>query len=198
MSCSRGKIERAPYVRKAHSRKAHSRSAYKTASGTKVASTYVKGSYVDKTYVPKTCVPDKGKHGKTPLEERVLPKPGKELSLSRYGYSTDLSKELRHKALMSASRDNDELVVLRRLNLLRNYQADAKAKKRMSDDVEFMKKAYVVYKEKQGRGSKKNSRGGRKISKRTSKNISKKVSKKGSKRASKKISRKGYRKGSRK
>ncbi len=197
MPCPKGKIERVPYVRKAHSRKAHSRSAYKTANGTKVASTYVKGSYVDRTSVPKICVPDKGKPGKTPLSQHVLPKPGKELSLKRYGYSTDLSKELRQKALMLASKDTDELKVLRRLNLLRNYQADTTAKKRMGDDVEFMKTAYAVYKEKQGRnsrGSKRNSRGGKRGSKKVSRKGSKKVSRKGSKKVSRRGSKKVPRK----
>lgn len=135
MSCPKDKIERSAHIRK----------GYTKSSGIKVAQTYVSA----------TCVPDKGKPGKTPLSAQVLPKLGKELSLTKYGYSTRRPSADRHKALMSASRDNDPLKVLRRLNLIRNYQADEVAKRKMSSDVNYMKNQYAKYKETR-KGSKKN------------------------------------------
>jgi hypothetical protein len=206
MSCPKGQIEREGYKRKAHSRKAHSRKSYKKTNGTKVASSHVRGSYVDTTEVSPTCVPDKGKSGKTPESEKVLPEPGKELSLSKYGYTTHASSAKRQHALMSASKNTDPLKVLRRLNLLRNYQADQNAKSKMSSDVEFMKDIYATYKIKQGRmnkGSKKGSRkGSRKMTggKRRSSKGSKKGSRKGSRKMTggKRRSSKGSKKGSRK
>lgn len=205
MSCPKSEIERNAYVRKAHSRKSHSRKAYTKANGTKVHATYVKGSYVDKTKVPKSCVPDKGRPGKTPESDKVLPKPGNELHLSKFGYSTDLSREERRNALIKASKNSDELKVLKRLNLLRNIQpCDAKAKKRMSEDVEFMKGEYIKYKQRHSRGnsrktskksmskkatSKKSVSKKSTLKKTASKKTSKKTaSKKTSKRQSKKIS----------
>ena len=130
MSCPKGKIERNGYTRK------------------------------DGTRVSKTCVPDKGKPGKTPESEKVLPVPGDIISLSKYGYSTSKGEQTRHKALMDASRDFDNLKILQRLNLLRNYQADSRAKGVMSDDVEYMKRNYA--KSKSRKGSRKSRKGSKK------------------------------------
>lgn len=115
------------------SRKAYSR---KTSSGKRVS-------------VKRTCVPDKGKPGKTPKSKQVLPKPSKEISLSKYGYSTQKTETKRRASLRAASRDlEDPLVVLRRLNLIRNYQADPATKRKMSKDVTYMKQEYAKYKNK--------------------------------------------------
>jgi hypothetical protein len=161
MSCPPGKIRRSSYVRKAHSRKSYSRGSKR-----------VPASYVSRTRVPSSCVPDKGAPGKTPSRKRVLPKLGREISLSIYGYETDKSATARHAALKKASDKHDPLKILRRLVLLSNYQADPTAKKVMKDDVEFMKKVYQQYKVSSGmvgRGSKKSSRKtSRKASKRGS------------------------------
>src|SRR5438128_1687771 len=100
-ACRSGYITRSGYMRKAHSR-----SSYKRSDGTKV-----RGSYVSRTKVGKACTPDKGKKGKTSKSRRILPKPGKEISLSRYGYSTDKSSVLRHNALRSATKDFKPLKV---------------------------------------------------------------------------------------
>lgn len=128
LKCPPKTIKRASYVRKSHSRK-----SYRRSDGTRVSAARVR-----KTNVNKSCVPDKGKPGKTPESKKILPKPGDDIHLSKYGYHTDLAEETRHKALRSASRSHGSLVILRRLNLLRNYQADVKSKKIMSKDVEYM------------------------------------------------------------
>jgi hypothetical protein len=139
-----------------------------------------KGSLV---YVQSACTPDKGKPGKTSESQKVLPKPGDKLHLSKYGYSTHASSTKRHKALAAAAADNDTLEVLRRLNLLRNLQGDDDAKITMSQDVEYMKRMYAAHKMERMKGS-------RKGSKKRSKKESKKRSRKGSRKGSKKRSRK--------
>lgn len=187
-SCGSGQIRRASYDRKAHSRKSYRR-----------GSTKVKASYVDRTHVPSTCVKDMGKPGKTPKSKRVLPRPGEKLHLSKYGYATHKSPSERHAALMRASKESGEpmLAVLRRLNLLANYQSDPRAKAAMREDVDYMSAQYAKYKRSQSRtSSKKRSRSSRKGSKKSrkgSKRSQRRTSKKGSKK-SKKRSKRGSRK----
>ncbi len=117
-SCPPGKIERASYMRKSKSRK---------------------GS----TYVPKSCVPAKGKAikrgSKTPEKEKVLPKIKKDIKLRAYGYSINKSEDMRRAALRAAIKENGKKAVTLHLNLIRNYQPDVKAKRIMSQDVEYLK-----------------------------------------------------------
>lgn len=148
--CPPGRILRKGFTKKAHSRRSYSRRSFKRATGTIVPATKVRGSYVSRTYVPPTCVPDKGKPGKTPARLRILPKPEKEVSLRRYGYSTHKSEAVRHKALKKASQIHGYHKVLRRLNLLRNFQADPNAKDIMSKDVKFMSYLLSEYKKAEG------------------------------------------------
>lgn len=117
--CSPGKIMR----------KGYKRSAYKRTDGT----------VVKETKVDPVCIKDQGKPGKGP---KTLPKPDDKLHLSKYGYYYKKSADARHKALRSAVKENDALKVLRRLNLLRNYQSVPEVKSVFSDDVEYMKKLY--------------------------------------------------------
>lgn len=134
---------------------------------------YIRKSKKGSIRVSKGCTPDKGKPGKTRLNQRVLPKPSKDRSLTKYGYTVHKSDDSRKKALREASSVYGELAVLRRLNLIRNYQSEEKNKKKMSKDVDYMSKKY-----KQSRNSKK------------SKKRSKRSSKKGSNRKNTKKSRK--------
>lgn len=150
-SCSAGKIKRSPYTRKAHERKSYSR------KGSKGNSVHIKGSYVNRTYVPASCVPAKGKaitRGyKTPKAQRILPEPGKEISLGRYGYSTHKSASVRRSALRKAAKAHGDLKIERRLVLLSNYQADPRAKRTMKDDVKFMSLMHAKHMREQGRKS---------------------------------------------
>lgn len=91
--CSSGQI-----LRKAYSRKSFTRS-----DGTKVRA----------SKTPAACIKDVGKPGK-----------GKRLfvlrkgTLSKYGYSTKISKESRHIALRKAVDAGSRLVAIRKLNAL--------------------------------------------------------------------------------
>lgn len=69
----------------------------------------------------------------------TTPKIEQEFHFKQYGYSTTLSKELRHNILMQASVDVGELKVLRRLNLARNYNINPSTRKIFEEDVEFLK-----------------------------------------------------------
>jgi len=76
------------YNKKKLFKKISFKKSYKRSDGTRV-----KGSFVARTKVGRSCTPDKGKPGKTPKSQRILPKPGKDISLSKYGYSTHKSKK---------------------------------------------------------------------------------------------------------
>ncbi|AKI80314.1 putative N-acetyltransferase [Acanthamoeba polyphaga mimivirus] len=132
--CPPGEILREGYYRHGYERR-----GFKRSSGT-----YIPPTEVSEAYVPPTCIIDRGKPGKGP---RILPKPGNDLHLSWYGYAVHESERDRHRALVEASQENDPLEVLRRLNLLRNYQAYPDVKDIMSQDVKFMSDLYAKYKE---------------------------------------------------
>ena len=120
-SCPSGKIKRASYVRKVSRKKS-----------VKVGS---------------TCVPAKGKAisrgAKTPAKERILPKIGKEIELGKFGYSVYKSETVRRKALRDASKKHGDLIVLRHLVLIHNYQAERNVKAIMKLDVQYLKERYA-------------------------------------------------------
>ena len=94
-----------------------------------------------------------------------LPKPGNAIHLSDDGYNTSKSKLARHKALSRSSKKHGSLVVMRRLNLIKNLSRENKSKYVMKDDVEYLKKMYA--REKKGKkgskiGSKKGTKRGNK------------------------------------
>lgn len=126
MNCKKGEIIRDSYVRKAYTRK--------------------DGTFVKDTYVPATCIQDRGKVGKGP---KILPKPDPNVHLHDYGYVVNKNSEQRKKALKRASRELGTLPVLRRLNLLANYnKSNIEVEKKMRDDVEYMKRQHKIYKKK--------------------------------------------------
>lgn len=152
---------------------------------------YVRKSKKGSVKVSRGCTPDKGKPGKTRQNQRVLPKPSKDRSLSKYGYNIHKNEQSRHKSLRDASDVYGELAVLRRLNLIRNYQSEKNNKQKMSTDVEYVSKKY-----KQSKGSKKSKRGTRrtKKSKRSMQRTkNSKKNSKGSKRKSKRNTKKSKR-----
>ena len=128
-NCGPGKIMREPYVRKSYWRNAYTR-----ADGVHIPRTRVAESTV-----PATCVLDMGNVGRG---EKVLPKPGNIIHLSAFGYSIRKSKGQRQKALLQASERYGMLKVMRRLNLLRNFQPIPKNKQLFSEDVEYLKRQY--------------------------------------------------------
>jgi hypothetical protein len=118
-SCKKGEIRRTAYTRK-------------TSKGP--------------IHVPAKCVPAKGKAlsrgRKTSKKEKVLPKPKDDIHLSKFGYSTKKSDSVRHLALTKAVDKHGYTVIVRRLNLLRNYQAEPEAKKIMGRDIKFLQNKY--------------------------------------------------------
>ena len=73
----------------------------------------------------------------------LLPKPGTEVHLSSTGYQVHKDDKIRQRALKKASKKYDTLEVLRRLNLIRNLTPKhTNTYKKMSSDVDFMKKYY--------------------------------------------------------
>lgn len=127
--CGPGQIEKNGYQRKGYQRK-----GYTKKNGTVVPSTYVSAAIVEPT-----CIKDTGKPGKS---SKILPKPGNDIHLSKYGYGIHKTQAQRRSALRAASKEHNTLVVLRRLNLLRNYQTIPENKNIFSNDVEYMKKLY--------------------------------------------------------
>lgn len=141
--CPPGQIERVGYHRRGYYRRPYTRR-----SGEQV-----RESYVSESDVSPICVKDMGKLGKGP---RTLPPLKNDIHLRDYGYAIHKPANERHAALIAASKDNPTLEVLRRLNLIRNYQPVPEIKKLFSDDVEFMKGLYAERKE-QGEGPGKSS-----------------------------------------
>lgn len=78
------------------------------------------GTRVKGHYRKSVCVEDRGKPGKTPKSKRVLPQPKKN-GLSKYGYSTKKIMNDRREALRKAVRSEGYAYVIRRLNLLANF-----------------------------------------------------------------------------
>jgi hypothetical protein len=137
LKCPPGTIQRDGYIRKGYNRKEYLRK-----DGTRVAASHVSATAVDPT-----CVADQGKPGKGP---KTLPEPDKLIQLHTFGYSIKKNKEDRHKALRDAAAASDLLLVYRRLNLLRNYQANAASKAIFDADVDYLKKLYAKQKKTHG------------------------------------------------
>jgi uncharacterized protein with PIN domain len=62
--------------------------------------------------------------------------------LRKYGYSTKLSHVERQKILKNAVKKEGELLILKHLNLIRNYQSTKLVKDKMTRDVNFLSKLY--------------------------------------------------------
>ena len=65
------------------------------------------------------------------------------IHLSEYGYSLNKTEKARKTSLKRASKkEGSTLLVLRRLNLIRNYTSIKSNKTKMTKDVDFLKKEY--------------------------------------------------------
>lgn len=137
--CPKGMIEKSGYSRRSYNRKGYLRES---------TGTYVKPSKVKKSQVGSTCIKDRGRPGKGPY---TLPKPDEKIHLSKFGWSYRKPSNQRHKALREAAKAADILSVYRRMNLLRNYQANPKAKEVMSQDVNYLKSLYAKHRSRFGR-----------------------------------------------
>lgn len=87
-------------------------------------------------------------------KKNILPKISGDIHLSDYGYTLKNKEKSRKTSLKRASKKEGTLTTLRHLNLIRNYTKSVpKNYKKLSKDVEFLKKEYV--KEKRSKSSKK-------------------------------------------
>ncbi|MEM0353984.1 MAG: hypothetical protein QXW79_00245 [Thermoplasmata archaeon] len=135
--CGPGEILKIGYKRRAYYRKPYVRKN----------GTHVTGTWIPESEVKPSCIRDLGKVGKGP---KTLPKLDSLIHLSDYGYAIRKSAPERHAALRRAARDTNPLLVLKRLNLIRNYQPIPEIKQIFSRDVDYMKRLYANYRKKHG------------------------------------------------
>lgn len=103
---------------------------------------------------------------------KLLPKPDRNVHLSKYGYETSKKASSRKASLKRASNKMGALPVLKRLNLIRNItRPDLEVKKVLSKDVEYMKEIYEKEKSRQSRAK----AGSKKAKKSKSKKSSRKI-----------------------
>jgi len=97
----------------------------------------------DGTYVSPSCVKDMGKPGKTKPSQKVLPRPTSG-GLSQYGYEDIRHKTARqrHQSLTKAVQKDGYATIVRRLNLLANYNKNTTPSLHeiMRRDLAWMKK----------------------------------------------------------
>ena len=70
--------------------------------------------------------------------DKVLLKLDNKIQLTKYGYNIHKSDNDRHKALSSAVNDNGALLILRKLELTKEYQNVKKNKKILLKDIEYV------------------------------------------------------------
>ncbi len=110
---------------------------------------------VSKKSVSKKSVSKKGSKRSVSKKgsKNILPKISGNVHLSDYGYTLKNKEKSRKTSLKRASKEEGTLTTLRHLNLIRNYTKSVpKNYKKLSKDVEFLKKEYA--KEKRSKGSK--------------------------------------------
>lgn len=84
-------------------------------------------------------------------KKATLPPIGTDIRLSDYGYALRKSPRQRQASLRKASKKNGTLSTLLRVNLIRNYTAVPDNKKKLTADVEYMKKLYAKEKSKKSK-----------------------------------------------
>ena len=109
------------------------------------------------------------------MSKTKLPELSSDISLRDFGYSTLKSTASRRLSLKKASRKKGTINVLRRLNLIRNYNINSEIEPILSSDVGFMSN---MYKQVKNTGQIPSRVQSRKDSKRVPKKSSKKLSKK--------------------
>jgi hypothetical protein len=95
------------------------------------------------------------KSKKSKSVNRLLPQIDSNIHLSDFGYSLDKTDKTRKTSLKRASKKEGTLLVLRRLNLIRNYTSIKSNKSKMTKDVDFLKKEYKKEKKEKIKKSKK-------------------------------------------
>lgn len=94
------------------------------------------------------------------MKKTILPKPDiskDAIHLSKYGYKVKSPEKIRRLSLKRASKKNNKLEILRRLNLIRNItKKNTETKRKLTRDVEFMKTLYKKEKKKSTKTKNKN------------------------------------------
>ena len=99
-------------------------------------------SYITKNgiKVNSICIKDRGYPGHGP---KTLPPIDKNLSLTKFGYNLHNNDNIRHKALIEASKKYSILSVLQRINLIRNYSKSTPINYDiLTKDLDYLKKLY--------------------------------------------------------
>ena len=79
----------------------------------------------------------------------ILPPISSDISLSKYGYKVAKTFEKRKKSLNRACKVHGTIIILKRLNLIRNYSKSKEdVHKRMSKDVKYLVEKYQKEKDK--------------------------------------------------
>lgn len=95
-------------------------------------------------------MPPKKKSRKTSRKKSrntQLPKPRKQNSLRKHGYSTEKADKTRKTSLKRAAKEYGTVPVIRRLNLARNLQSNktsGTAKRKMSRDIKWLSEQYKM------------------------------------------------------
>lgn len=76
------------------------------------------------------------------MTTKSLPKVTNEISLRKSGYTIRENDQKRHNSLKKASREHGTLTVLKKLNLVRNYNKNKKAEAILSRDVNYVSDMY--------------------------------------------------------
>jgi hypothetical protein len=97
-----------------------------------------------------TCVKDRGKPGKTPKSEQVLPK----LKKGRLGWKKDMNEDARHTLLKKRVDQYSYKRVVAMLNAVINYTTDAETEKKMKADRAWLRHEMRPEKYGAGTGSK--------------------------------------------
>lgn len=110
-------------------------------------------SYTTKkgVYVKPTCVKDRGNKGKSP---NILPPIDKNISLSKYGYSTFEPQISRQKAIKKTIRNYQKnkkydkrqaaMKVMKRMVLISNYsKSNKKVHQTLKKDIKFIRQKYL-------------------------------------------------------
>ena len=80
---------------------------------------------------------------RTPTGKLLLPQPGDEIHLSKYGYMLEKPKKSRQLSLKKASKKHGTLKVLKRTNLIATLSKSYPENyNKLRSDVEFLKKEY--------------------------------------------------------
>ena len=129
-------------------RKAYTRKSYTRTNGTVVRGVHVKAG----------CVKDKGLPGKTKASRKVLPKPVKG-ALGKYGYANikHMPATKRRTSLTNAVKTEGYAPIIRRLNLIANYNknSDPKAHTVIRSDIAWIQGHLYSYSKSAQRTSKK-------------------------------------------